>query len=272
VSSRKVVFLFLEKEWRDLRGNSRVWPVFLILPLIGIVLPVAFALATPAMLRDAEAHRDPAMQTVIAMLQRLPEFAGLQPAEAMARYLVRAVAGIFLLMPVVLSSTSAAFSIVGEKQQRTLEPILATPITDRQLLMGKLLASGAPTVLTTWAAGAAACILVDALTWGRFSGPLLPDRFWVVGLLVLAPLLGVAVILVTMLMSARSTDPQATVQATALAVIPAFLLGFGAFGKLLTVSFPALLAASGAVLVLDLALFRRNLVGFRREEILTRWK
>ena len=71
----------------------------------------------------------------------------------MARYLLRATAGMFLLMPIAIASTAAAFSIVGEKQQRTLEPILATPITDRQLLLGKLLASAGPTILVTWAAG-----------------------------------------------------------------------------------------------------------------------
>ena len=73
-------------------------------------------------------------------------------------------------------------------------------------------------------------------------------------------------------MSARSVDPQATVQASALAVVPGFLVVFGLFGKVLIASFSALLAAIGLVLVLDLWLFRRVEKTFEREEILTRWR
>lgn len=92
------------------------------------------------------------------MVQAVPEFADRPPGEAMIRYLLRGVLGFYLLMPVALSSISAAFSIVSEKQQRTLEPILATPITDRELLLGKLLASLLLAVALTWASALAAAI------------------------------------------------------------------------------------------------------------------
>ena len=74
-----------------------------------------------------------------------------------------------------------------------------------------------------------------------------------------------------MRLSARATDPQATVQTTALFVIPAFFLVIGVFGKLLTTYFPALAGACVLVAFLDLALFQLNVRRFRREEILTRW-
>jgi len=118
----------------------------------------------------------------------------------------------------------------------------------------------------------AGAILVDALTWSRYGSPLLPDRFWLVGVLVLAPLLGACVVLVTMRLSARGTDPQAVVQTTALATIPGFLLLGAIFGKALTIFFPALLGACLLMLIVDAILFRGNVRTFRREEILTRWK
>ena len=266
-----ILLLFLSREWADMRRNSRVLPLFLIMPLIAVALPVALALMAPGMVREAELRQDPATLALLRTLARLPDFAGLTPGEGLARYLLRATAGMFLLMPVAIASTAAAFSIVGEKQQRTLEPILATPITDRQLLLGKLIASVVPTVLTTWAAGAAAILLVDVVFASRGLALPLPDRFWSLALLVLAPALAAAVGLVTMRLSARSSDPQATVQTTALAILPVFLFFVAVFGKLLTFYFPALLIASALVLLLDAALFRMNVVRFRREEILTTW-
>jgi hypothetical protein len=75
-----------------------------------------------------------------------------------------------------------------------------------------------------------------------------------------------------MRLSAKSSDPQATVQTSALAILPVFLLLVAVFGRALTLSFPALLVACGLAVLVDLALFRMNVVRFRREEILTTWK
>jgi len=270
--TRSVVLLFLVREWHDTRHNSRVLPLYFVLPLVAVALPILLAVMAPSMMRDLQRSAEPSTVALAQNLARLSEYHGLPPGEALARYILRATAGMFLLIPIAIASTAAAFSIVGEKQQRTLEPILATPITDRQLLLGKLLATVGPTVAATWAAGLVAILVVDLVFTARGMVAPLPDRYWTVVLLVLAPALTAAVSLVTMRLSARSSDPQATVQTSALAVLPIFLLVVAVFGRLLTRSFPALLGACVLVLLLDVALFRMNVVRFRREEILTTWK
>lgn len=267
---KAIVSAFLAHELRDLRTNARVIPLLLIFPMLGIGFPVAIALLGPAMM--TEAARDPGMMAMLQAATGLQEFQGLEMADALTRYTLRAVVAFYLLMPIAIASTAAAFSIVGEKQQRTLEPILATPITDREFLAGKLLVCLVPTVAVTWITALVSVILVDLVTLARSGEMVLPDRFWVAGIGVLSPLLGVAVTLITMRMSARSVDPQATVQAAALAVVPGFLVIFGLFGKVLIASFSALVAAIGLTIVLDLWLFRRVEKTFEREEILTRWR
>ena len=267
-----LLWLFLEREIRDLRANSRVWPLYIVLPLLAILIPSIFALVMPGMLEVSAAHGDPGLQVLERATQLVPEFAHYSRAEAVTRYLLRTTSAILLLVPIAISSTSAAFSIVGEKQQRTLEPILATPISDRQFLLGKLLAALAPTVAATWIAALVDVVLIDSVTAGRYATALLPDRFWLLGVVVLAPLLGGCVVLVTMRLSARATDPQAVVQSTALATLPAFLLLGAIFGRALTLYFPALLLACGVMVLVDLALFGGNVRRFARDEILTRWK
>lgn len=267
---RGIVFAFLAHEFRDLRTNARVLPLLFIFPLMGIAFPVAIALLGPMMV--AEAARDPGMMAILRSAVSLQDFQGLEMSEAMTRYMLRAVLAFYLLMPVAIASTASAFSIVGEKQQRTLEPILATPITDREFLVGKLLVCILPTVAVTWATGLIAILLVDLVTLVRTGQAVLPDRFWLAGVGLLAPLLGAAVTLVTMRLSARSVDPQSTVQTSALVIVPGFLVIFGIFGKLLIASFPALLAGIGLAAVVDLWLFRLVERTFEREEILTRWR
>lgn len=267
---RGIAVAFLAHELRDLRTNARVLPLLFIFPIMATGFTVAIALLGPQMVK--EAARDPGMMAILKAASGLAEFQGLDLAEAMTRYLLRAVVAFYLLMPVAIASTASAFSIVGEKQQRTLEPILATPITDREFLAGKLLVCLVPTVAVTWATALVAIGLVDGIGVVRGHGPWLPDRFWLAGVGLLAPLLGGAVTLVTMRLSARSVDPQATVQASALAVVPGFLVLVGLFGKVLIGSFTALLAAVALVVVIDVWLFRRVERTFEREEILTKWR
>ncbi len=58
-----IVLLFLRREVRDIRGNARVWPLYLILPVIGIGLPALFAvlgtLALATVLSMAWPKREP---------------------------------------------------------------------------------------------------------------------------------------------------------------------------------------------------------------------
>ena len=72
--------------------------------------------------------------------------------ERLARLLLRELGLFYLLMPVMLASSAAALALVREKEQRTLEPILATPLRDRDLLLAKLIAAVVPALLVTWAA------------------------------------------------------------------------------------------------------------------------
>ncbi len=56
----------------------------------------------------------------------------------------------FLILPVIIPLAIAVYSIVGEKEQGSLEPLLATPISDWELFLGKALVSVLPAVVLTW--------------------------------------------------------------------------------------------------------------------------
>ena len=58
---------------------------------------------------------------------------------------------LFLLTPITGAMAFAAHAIVGEKQARTLEPLLATPITTTELLVAKVLGALLPTLVISLA-------------------------------------------------------------------------------------------------------------------------
>ena len=76
---------------------------------------------------------------------------------------------IFVVLATVLPSTIAAYSIVGEKVEKTLEPLLATPTTDGEILLGKSIASFIPPILSTWVG---ASIFMAATDYILYNGGL----------------------------------------------------------------------------------------------------
>ena len=109
---------------------------------------------------------------------------------------------IFVVLATVLPSTIAAYSIVGEKVEKTLEPLLATPTTDGEILLGKSIASFIPPILSTWVGASIFMVATDYILYnGGLGYYYFPN--WNAGfmLLLLAPLAAVLSIEVAVIAS-----------------------------------------------------------------------
>jgi ABC-2 type transport system permease protein len=193
------------------------------------------------------------------------------PADATAEQLRRPVgeALLFLqLIPVMLPTTIAAYAVIGEREQRTLETVLTTPVTDRELLAGKAIAAVLPAVAVSWLLFAAYIGLAEL-----FAPAIVVSQLWSldqsVAMLLLAPALAGFAIAVGILVSLRSSDFRVAQQLAVLASAPVI-----AFVALITfhVLDPSvgLYAAAAAVVCLMVAvLWRLGLQLFSRERLLT---
>lgn len=270
--TRDVLLLFLRKEMRDLRSNRQVWPAYVALPAVATLLPVLLLLLLPLLADPARLGRDPAADLLIRTVELDRTLHGATMAERVARLLLRDMGVFYLLMPVILASGAAALALVREKEQRTLEPILATPLRDRDLLLAKLVGAVGPALLITWI-GAAAGMLAGVLAslW-RVGTAILPTAGSLVGVLLLAPALAVIAALAGLRVSARFTDVLGATQYTALVVLPVGLVVVALAGRPAMASPAVGLVATAALAALGFWMFVRNVRRFRREEILTRWR
>jgi len=180
---------------------------------------------------------------------------------------------IFVILATVLPSTIAAYSIVGEKIEKTLEPLLATPTTDGEILLGKGIAAFILPIISTWIS---ASIFMTASNYILYDAGLGYYYFpnWNAGVMLffLAPLAGVLSIEVAVIASSRVSDVRGANQIAGLLFIPfVFIFLAGARG-LFSFSVTNLLVLSGIVLILDVVLFFLSRSIFKREEILTKWK
>jgi ABC-2 type transport system permease protein len=177
-----------------------------------------------------------------------------------------------VVLAAFLPGSIAAYSIVGEKVEKSLEPLLATPITDGEILLGKSIAAFVPPILAIWAGALVFMAVTDYSTHDSLSYYYFPN--WTSGLmlLVLAPLAAIFSIEATVIASSRVSDVRGANQIASLMGLP-FMLVFsaGATGAV-TLNVETLSIFSGTLLIVDAALFYLSTSTFRREEILTKWK
>jgi ABC-type Na+ efflux pump permease subunit len=176
----------------------------------------------------------------------------------------------FFVIPAILPAAVASYTVVGEREQGTLEALLITPIKDSELLRGKALAAGAPTVLMSWVLLGAFLILAQVVAPGPATNELSRGPH-VFAALLFAPLVAVFSISVSMGISARTTDLRVAQQLAGLAVIPMFVLAFVLSYNVLSPSVPLYVGAAVFMLALDRLGWRMMSRLFDRERLLTRF-
>ncbi len=254
------------KEWLDVRRNKLVLSVVVFVPLLMVALLVIMLVImanTPVSESD--------YQELGRMLEN-PLFAGLEPAEAMQSVLASSYLVLFLMMPLMVPVTISAYSIVGEKITRSLEPLLATPVTTAQLLLGKGLAAALPGVFTAWASYGLFLIFARFFAVSDRVFRIFVDPMWLVAMFVLAPLLTVMAVNVGVIVSSRTSDPRAAEQLGTLVILPLMVLFIGPLVGFITLNSTTFWVSSLIVLVLDVGLVYLGVKLFQRETILTRWK
>lgn len=179
---------------------------------------------------------------------------------------------LFVVLAAVLPASIAAYSIVGEKVEKSLEPLLATPATDGEILLGKSIAAFVPPVLAAWAGALIFMADTDFATENLLSHLYFPNWSAGIMLFLLAPLAAIFSIELAVIASSRVSDVRATNQIGSLSFIPFMAVFIAEVTSLIPLSLVNLLVISAIVLVVDAVLFFLSASTFKREEILTKWK
>jgi ABC-2 type transport system permease protein len=179
---------------------------------------------------------------------------------------------IFIILAALLPAIIASYSLIGEKIERSLEPLLATPATDGELLLGKSLAAFIPSIGATYAGAILYIAVVDGLATGRIGYIPLPDWNTAVILLTTAPLACIFSVEFSVIISSRVNDIRAAQQLGSLVILPLLAIFLLGETNVLAPNAYDMLIVSGILLVADVMLSFVFRATFQREEILTKWK
>lgn len=259
----KKSFLILHREWLELKRQRGL--------LFGIsVMPVLITLM-PVIITYLVQYVPDSFQQPLPFEKVNPALLGMTHVERQQIFIGQTFAVMLLLIPLIVPSVIASYSIIGEKLARTLEPVLATPITTGQLLFGKCLAAGIPAVVITWICGAILIIGLALVTVSRKVWLAIVSPGWIIVLLLCVPLIVMIAVTAMVAISSRVNDPRTAQQISAVAVIPVLMMFFGQVAGLLVLSPFFALTAAVVLVVLALASISLAVRIFQREVILTRW-
>lgn len=262
----KAIITIIKKEWMEVRRNKLVLSVVLFVPLLMVAIPLVML---GVMGRVGVSQSD--LDEMAAMLQN-PLFAGLDPIEAVQSTMASNFLVLFLMMPLMVPVTIAAYSIVGEKMTRSLEPLLATPISTAKLLLGKGLAAAIPGIATAWVSYALFLLVARFLVVSDKVYAIFLNSMWWVAMLVLVPLLTIMAVNVGIIVSSRTSDPRAAEQLGSLIILPLMVLFIGPLAGFIQLNAMTFWISAAIALVADVVLVYLGVKLFQRETILTRWK
>jgi ABC-2 type transport system permease protein len=201
----------------------------------------------------------------------LVESKGTVPIDILAD-LLNSLSFFFIIIAALIPGAISSYSIVGEKVEKSLEPLLATPATDNEILLGKSIASSIPAILAVYISGAVFMTLMDILTYDNFGYLYFPNLTVALILLVVAPFAVVFSVEVNVIVSARVNDVRTASQIGGLIVLPFAGVYVLSEIRLIILDTVTLIIISAILLAADSLLFYLSRATFQREEILTKWK
>jgi ABC-type Na+ efflux pump permease subunit len=259
----------IKKDLSEVGVNKMV-----VIPMI--IVPLILCVLVPAVLLFIALSADMEMINGIEFIEKIlpyypvPEGMNNLTLKILYVFLNFSFIPFFMIVPLMVSSIIASNGIVGEKERKTLETLLYTPITNREFLTGKLSAALIPAILLSWTSfllffgvsNIISCVLADVII---ISSPM-----WIPSMLLLAPSVSLLGLAITLLVSLKARTFMEAQQMSGVVVLPFIILiivqimGILVFNLLFILFFALVLFGAGVLIVLRLA------PRFTRETIITR--
>ena len=266
------ILALVSKDFAELRQSPGIFIPSVLTGCAAILYPFVIAIIIPAV--TGERLSDSSDFEIAELFhQTEPGIRALSAEAAIQAFIFQQTLALLVGLTTVTGGMAvAAHSVIGEKQARTLEPLLATPLRTGELLAAKVISAAVPGLILTTACFVAYVLLVAMFGEPRVWTALLTERS--LGLvLLIGPLDALLGLQLAVCASSRVNDPRSAQQLGAfLIIIPLGVLQVAQFigGVVLTV--PILLAIGAVLAVGNLLALRAAISIFDRESILVRWK
>ena len=260
------------KDFAELRHSPGIFIPSLITGLVAILYPFIIAVIIPAF--TGEQLSDSSDFEIAELFYRTePGVRSLSPEAAIQAFIFQQTLALLVGLTTVTGGMSvAAHSVIGEKQARTLEPLLATPLKTSELLAAKVISAAVPGILLTTGCFVLYVLLIAAVAEPGVWLAMLTARS--LGLVfIVGPLASLLGLQMAVCASSRVNDPRSAQQVGALVlIVPVGILQVAQLIGGLVLTAPVLSVISAVLIAGNLLVLRAAISLFDRESILIRWK
>ena len=269
--NRRGVRALVRRDLAIVRRSGPLMAPLYVLPILMSAFVPGLIGILPRLVGDLSADPD-----VAKLLARLPtgtrqEWAGLSDDQAIVTLLtVQLLAPLFLLLPFMVSNVIAADSFAGERERKTLESLLYTPLTDRELFLAKTITAWIPSLIVTALSFIVTTIVVNAAAWPTMHRIFFPNLMWIVLVVWVAPAVAALGLSAMVLVSARVRGVQESIQLSGLFVLPMVVLVIAQVRGVMMLGTRNVLIAGLVLWVVSGALLWYGGRSFRRESLIAR--
>ena len=255
----------IKKDFGSIATNKNLMTGLIIVPLVFTVfLPIMFISITyfaPDQLSEFE-----------NIIELLPEnMVSDNLSETIIAFLLDNIMPVFFtLIPIMASSIMSASSFIGEKEKRTLETLLYSPLTLSQIFQSKVWAAFLLSMLITFSSFALMIVVVEVgvfLTLGHF---IIPGLSWLFTMLAVAPAVSLLAIIFIVQGSAKSKTMEESQQRAIFLIMPLLLLILGQFTGIIMINAWYLLIVGGVAAAIAWILMKKSMRKFTYELLLMR--
>jgi ABC-2 type transport system permease protein len=260
---------------RDLQVVLQSKSVLLPMIVVPLILIIALPLLFTFIMRSA-APTDPDVGDIVNMVNQIPvelmaDFANIPLMDQALLYMLTYFfAPLFLILPLMTASVIAADSFAGEKERKTLEALLYTPTSDKELYIAKMLAPWIAAFVVMLLSLVGYSIMVNAVAAPIVGRIFFPNLMWIVLAFWVGPAAAGLGLGVMVLVSSRVSAFQEAYQLGGLVVLPVLLLVFGQVGGIIFFSIPFVLLVGLILWLIDLAIMWFGARIFTRSNLLSR--
>ncbi len=175
-----------------------------------------------------------------------------------------------LMLPIIIPAVTASEAIVGEKERKTMEALIASPMSETEIVLGKIISSVLPSSIGTILAAVGYAIITDILLYPFIGRILFPDFLSVIFVLVFSPLFSIISVELMIMISTRVTSVRDAYQLGSLIVLPLIFLIAAEMFSFFFNTYATLAGGLVIMIIIVLALFKLATSVFDREKAIVK--
>jgi ABC-type Na+ efflux pump permease subunit len=272
--NRRSIWAIARKDLKEVRQNKIAWGPAIAIPLIfAILMPILFSVL-PQVMPVEDIQRE--LGDMETLMKNLPPsiqaiFEGLKLEQMFVLYMTAfMLAPLFLIIPLMFSSVVGADSFVGERERKTMEALLYSPVTDMELFLGKVLAAVIPAIALSWLTYLVYIIVVNVASYGLFQRIWFPLPTWWPLMFWLTPAFALLGISATVLVSSRVKTFMEAYQLTGSLVVLVLALVVGQATGVLFLGVGTVMIIGTLIWLVDGVLIYLSVRNFKRSSLIVK--